>query len=62
MKTPLQMAFEKWLEENHAEVGVLIKAPVSGAVPPENFIPAGWTPIILIVPKQEAKPTNGDSA
>ncbi len=61
MKSPLQQAFEQWLKENNAEVGILIKAPVSGGVPVENFLPPGWTPTIMIVPK-EAKPTNGDSA
>ena len=61
MKTPLQVAFEEWLKENNAEAGVLIKAPFGGQVTPENFIPAGWTPIVLIVPKQEARPTDANA-
>lgn len=61
MKTPLQIAFDKWLEENNARPVMLIAAPVGGQVTPENFIPQGWTPIVLIVPKQD-KPTDGDSA
>lgn len=53
MKTALQRAFEKWLEENGAQVAVAVVTPLGDRVRVENFLPAGWGAVVYVVAKVE---------
>jgi hypothetical protein len=39
----------QWLDEHNAQLSFTIGGPKGGSVPPETWIPAGWTILVNVV-------------
>jgi len=48
-----------WLDEHKAQIQLSIAGPKGGAVPPETWVPAGWTiQITVVAPATEEQVVN----
>lgn len=51
-----------WLGERKAQISLSIAGPKGGGVPPETWIPQGWTiQITVVAPVTEEKATNASA-
>jgi len=54
--TDITQELAAWLDEHKAQISLSIAGPKGGSVPPETWIPQGWTiQIAVVAPVTEEK-------
>jgi hypothetical protein len=59
MMKDISVELAEWLKQRGATIDVYVAGPKGGSVPPDTFIPAGWTiQVVALAPevKQNAGP------